>query len=247
MDTLFERITGLVTAGSALLIILSVSHEFGYFTYIGLFYQAFVSATDYFTNAILWLPIAAITALGWQNNWEFVWKTPPTIKFKQWKSWILPSLIVGIPISVFIFSSEGVPLFYLVLLVYIWVLSYDYLAPARDSDSRIATELRRMCKIAVPVCAALFTIGYQSARDDLKTTTTTYIVKLKDQSKVSLKIPLRNFDKGVLLRDPTEKRIEFIKWDLIDSIAKLDDTNKNAVPLVCRWFGISCGSTVLTP
>src|SRR5713101_2401776 len=42
---------------------LSVVHEWAYFSVIGLRYLTFVSAADYLSNAITWLPAASIALL----------------------------------------------------------------------------------------------------------------------------------------------------------------------------------------
>lgn len=247
MEKLLERITSVIAAMSALIVALSVSHEFGYFSYIGRFFQAFVTASDYFTNAILWMPVAIITIVGWQN-WKFLWLDPPRATFNNWTSWILPTLLLGVPILLFLFVSEGGAYGYLAALVYLWFLFFDRFAPGAGLASEVSIELRSLVKIGFPVCAALFTLGYEHARSDLnvRANREPYLIRLKDQPLVSLRIPLRNFDKGVLLSDPTNHRIEFTKWDKIDSISKPLDTSAKA-PLSCPLFGILCGANGAIP
>ena len=242
-----EKMTGLLAALSALIITLSVSHEYGYFTYMGSFFQTFVTATDYFTNAIMWMPLAIVTALGWQN-WSFLWKDIPKIEKGNWKSWILPSIILGVPILAFIFLSEAIPYFYLGAAVYLWFLSFDRFAPKLNNESQLALEIRNLVKIGVPICAALFNVGYERAKTDLtsKSSSITYILKVKDTQDVTLRVPLRTFDKGILVNNPLSHRVDFLKWDQIETIEKLTDVGSRD-PLSCRWMNVLCDWTHRAP
>ena len=53
------------------------------------------------------------------------------------------------------------------------------------------------------------------------------------------RIVLRAFDKGILVRDAVEKRIEFVKWDDITKISRLA-VIPPIQPLSCSWFRINC-------
>ena len=55
----FGTVLGAVTAA---LLLMSVVHEYGYFWPIGRHFQTFVTTSDYFVNAVVWLP--AMLVLG---------------------------------------------------------------------------------------------------------------------------------------------------------------------------------------
>lgn len=247
MERILERITGLLAAGSALVIMFSVSHELGYFTYIGsYFFQAFVTASDYFTNAILWLPIAIISIATWRN-YKFLWNETPKVTPGEWRSWIVPALLLGGPILMLIFMSEGVTAFYCVGLIYLWFLFFDYIIPKADPNSVLSVDLRELFKIVTPVCAALFTLGYDHASGDLNIhAKSPYIVHLKDSQDALLRIPLRSFDKGVLFNDPVNGRIEFMRWEKIDSLVKPRELRERE-PISCILASIRCRTISLTP
>lgn len=247
MERILERITGLLAAGSALVITLSVSHELGYFTYIGsYFFQAFVTASDYFTNAILWMPIAVISIASWRN-YNFLWNETPKIIRGEWKSWIVPALLVGGPILMFIFMQEGITTLYCVSAVYLWFLFFDYFFPKTNQGPALSSDLRELFKIVTPVCAALFTLGYDHASGDLNLKAKSpYIIRLKDSEDALLRVPLRSFDKGVLFNDPIKGRIEFVRWEKIDSIVKPMDLRERE-PISCLLFSLRCIARLSAP
>ncbi len=50
----FAAVLGSATIG---LLLLSITHEYGYFWVVGSKFQTFLTTTDYFSNAILWVPL----------------------------------------------------------------------------------------------------------------------------------------------------------------------------------------------
>ena len=244
MEKLLERITGLIAATTIFIIVVSASHEFGYFLRLGRFFQTFATASDYFTNALLWIPIGIITAIGWWN-YGFLWTEPPRPNRKDWKTWIVPTLILGPAIGTFVFTSGGFTAFYLFALVYLWFLFFDRWVPGASPDVPLSIEVRSLFKFAVPLCLAFMTLGYSTATSDVISTSDPYIFRLKDTSNAELRIPLRNFERGILTRDVINDRIEFVPWDNIKAIAKPESSG--SPPLSCRWFGISCGTLPIIP
>ncbi|BAM89626.1 hypothetical protein S58_36330 [Bradyrhizobium oligotrophicum S58] len=247
MEKLLENFAKSIAALSAAMILLSVVHEFGYFAYVGSFFQTFVTATDYFTNAILWMPIGIITIFGWQA-WRFILEDPPKIQRNNWKSWIAPLFLVGGPVSIFVFTSSGFPLFYLVGLGYLWIILFDRFVPKVELAPLSVVELRKLLRIGVPIIAAIFTLGYERAKADLdlRTNSQPYIIGIKDVPTGILRIPLRHFDKGLLLSNPVDHRIEFVKWEKVDQISKpTEDTRID--PPSCAWFRILCARSWSSP
>jgi hypothetical protein len=240
--TSLARITPFIAGFSLLLVALSASHELGYFAYLGAnFFQSFVSVTDYFSNAILWLPFAVATAAGWWN-WDWLWESPPKPQLKNWKTWIFPGLMLIVPIVNFVFLEEGIPALYLISFVYFWILFGDHILPSPKQITPVAAEIRKLLKIGIPVCAAMFTLGYINAQNDMKSFSGAYIIRLKDGDRTVLQIPIRNFSRGILVRDVEANSLVFIRWENIDSIAKIYNSHTGQT-LSCIWFGISCKGT----
>src|SRR5258708_5901763 len=51
----------LIGIASLAILLITISHEWGYFSVVGPHFQAFVTTADYLTNAILWLPQNVLT------------------------------------------------------------------------------------------------------------------------------------------------------------------------------------------
>ena len=113
-----------------------------------------------------------------------------------------------------------------------------------DAAALFAT-LRRIVQFAIPIAAATFVFGFIDGNNDLRSYRNPYIFHMKDDNQDELRIVLRNFDKGVLVRDPVKGRVEFIRWENVISIGRIAVATQN-VPLSCYWLGLGCGE-VVTP
>jgi len=81
--------------------------------------------------------------------------------------------------------------------------------------------------------------GISSGYSDLRKTTDVYAVNQKEQQGTRQLVLLRSFEKGILVRDVSARRLEFIRWESINSISRLLSVEKS-VGYLCLWFGISC-------
>jgi hypothetical protein len=57
LDLWLGRFPAVIGAGSALLLLMTIIYEWGYFGVLGAPFQSLMTATDYLTNAIYWIPI----------------------------------------------------------------------------------------------------------------------------------------------------------------------------------------------
>jgi len=62
----FAAVLGAVTVA---LLLMSVSHEYGYFWAVGRHFQTFLATSDYFSNAVLWLPAMMLALYGFLD-WD---------------------------------------------------------------------------------------------------------------------------------------------------------------------------------
>jgi len=130
--------------------------------------------------------------------------------------------------------------------IYLWAILLKYIFPVNDSDTAaLFATLRRIVQFAIPIAAATFVFGFIDGNNDLRSYRNPYIFHMKDDNQDELRIVLRNFDKGVLVRDPVKGRVEFIRWENVISIGRIAVATQN-VPLSCYWLGLGCGE-VVTP
>jgi membrane protease YdiL (CAAX protease family) len=103
MKEFLDRFATIAAILTFAIVALSVSHEYGYFWAVGQQFQAFVTPSDYFANATLWLP-ATILSIWGMINWRQL-RTPELPSKTNWKSWIVPFLVfVGGPLVWFFYG-----------------------------------------------------------------------------------------------------------------------------------------------
>jgi hypothetical protein len=243
MEKILDRVTALVTILTVVIVTASVSHEMGYFAYFGRFFQAFVTASDYFVNAILWLPFAVLTALAWINLKDFFLNVPSPV-LRKWRTWIVPLLFFCGTLFVFLFLQDGFPAMYFILIAYIWIVVFDKLGPTIEAENQFGIVLKNLVKFGVVFSMGFFTLGYMSAQEDSKKLDA-YEITMKESGEIKRWVPLRNFDKGVLFRNPISNTVSFVKWDDIASINKY--LGNPAEPMGCIWFGWNCRKERITP
>jgi hypothetical protein len=55
-----DNFTAGLGAATVVLLLMSITHEYGYFWAVGRHFQTFLSTSDYFSNAVLWLPAMVV-------------------------------------------------------------------------------------------------------------------------------------------------------------------------------------------
>jgi hypothetical protein len=81
---------------------------------------------------------------------------------------------------------------------------------------------------------AIFAWGWSNGDADLTRLDNPYIFHFKGRSESELRIPLRSFDKGMLVRNPITNRIEFRRWEQIDEVSK--SPRERSRSMVCFWL-----------
>ena len=84
----------------------------------------------------------------------------------------------------------------------------------------------------------MFVYGSADANIDLTRKDNPYAFHLKGEQTERLEIFLRNFDRGVLVRDPVDNKIFFYRWDEITSISK--SATEISGPMLCWIFPSWC-------
>ena len=84
-----------------------------------------------------------------------------------------------------------------------------------------------------PILLGMFIWGSVNASSDLTRTDNAYNFRFAGESADHSAIFLRNFDKGVLLRDPVGNKIEFHRWD---NIVTISGPVTKTTSIGCRLF-----------
>lgn len=115
----------------------------------------------------------------------------------------------------------GVLQFALIMLFFIWSNIWGKIADVFTiEDSALHRTWRQTLRLGLPIICAVFVLGYYNAASDLKRFSDPYILRLKSTEQKQLKIMLRNFEKGLLLRDTLTNRVEFLRWEDVAAIEK---------------------------
>jgi hypothetical protein len=233
MKEFLENFASILGVSTIAMLLLAVSHELGYFWLIGSEFQALLTTTDYLTNAIFWLPLALMFAYGSIEWWRF--DEPAKEPKKDWRkltTWIWPS-IVGLFIGWLVLTSSWPPgsyavLSYLGIAVFVWSKIWRRV-PVNVLQEPFQSVARGFVRLGVPAMIAMFAHGWMTAASDLTLFDGADIFHLKGIKEPKLLISLRSLDKGVLLRNPATDRIEFYRWDSIDSFERIRKTPSRSI------------------
>jgi hypothetical protein len=245
MKEFLENFASILAAATISMLILAVCHELGYFWLIGYEFQALLTTTDYLINAIFWLPFALIFAYTWVDWWRF--KDEPLAPPKRWRDrrfteWIWP-LLCTVAVVVFVLVTDWPPNWWSVFsamtfIAFVWSKVWRAYAPVNLPEP-FNSAGRNLVRLGPPAMFAVFAWGWINADGDLGRTTNPYIYYFKGKSEGELRIPLRSFDKGLLVRNPLTSRIEFRRWELIDEISKPQLQRSRG--LLCFLAKVMCG------
>ena len=233
----FAAILGLATIA---LIVIAVTHEYGYFAIVGRHFQTVLTTTDYFSNSVVWLPY--VIFMVWGIEWHRLREAPvPKRNWKRWQEWIWP-IIVALCFVWLIVTATWPPSALLmislataILFVWgrVWQTFYQRIDWLEDEVQAVAKHLVR---VGPPFLLVVFVWGAVNASSDLQSTENTYFFQLKNHDKSEVKIFLRSFDKGVLLKDYTSSFIEFHRWEEVVLIEKVPAGTTRT--LLCKFFDV---------
>jgi hypothetical protein len=242
MHDFLDRATALIAVSTVGLLIFSVFHEWGYFWVVGSSFQSFLSSTDYFANAILWLPIAAIGV--WASvNFKLFQSGP-----NDWRTFsgiVYLATAIIFPLIVFFYTPYFLaPTTFFLSFITFWILFFDRIV--RKKENPLFEQIRLAAKYTGPICVGMFAYGMLQGGDDLARYDDPYLIEMKDNRGQLPRIVLRNFDKGILVRDAVQNHIEFVKWDEVVKLTKMS-SGKRRESFSCDWFGIYCWREAPTP
>jgi hypothetical protein len=238
MKAFLEHFAAILGALTVALLTMSVVHEYGYFTFIGRHFQTLLTTTDYLANGVLWLPWALFLILI--ADWKLLDAKPD---WSKRTTWLMASLMIGglavmivvsrwPPDPALIFSSLG-----MLVIFWSWVWQFLY-KPIGALGDELNALYEKIFKIGPPALTFVFLFGCIFANIDAHRTTDPYIVKFKGQDDAELRILLRSFDRGLLMRNAVSHQIEFRRWDDIVLLEKRQAATTES--LLCYFTGYDC-------
>jgi hypothetical protein len=237
----FAAALGMATVG---LLLLSITHEYGYFWVVGSKFQMLLSTTDYFSNAILWIPFLVIVTYGYLD-WDVLLGKRRYEIGRGWWNKIWFALMFGSPVVAFFFYEHVWIFTFILPAIWVWVAWIAGKLPYSNAEIEGQRLVHRAMVVTPVVALVSFGGGVTQGQTALETFDEPYQLELKQGIKIN-RIVLRTFDKGVLVRDPSENRIEFIKWEELQKLSRFAAAERN-MPLSCQAFGINCPRPATNP
>jgi hypothetical protein len=148
-----DKFPTIITASTFFVLVLAVTHEWGYFWVIGTHFQTLMSPSDYLSSGLLWLPYLGIwcffvIALSRLQE-RFKQPEPPPSRY-----WIVNflrsihfyglSIIVWALLGFFLLSTSWAPIVFAAALAYAWLLFFlAYGQRFCTCDSQISCDASR--------------------------------------------------------------------------------------------------------
>ena len=229
--TFLDKTPAVLTLASIILLSLTIVHEWGYFESVGAPLQSIMSANDYLTNAILWLPFTV----------TFVVLIGGAVEVSQ-RFFDRPAQIeTAKPETLFATIVTAAPFTALTFLIDIWMGIAAAICAAcvivitrYEQQGGISRTLSRWVRITLTVFFVAFSWGVFEGQRDLQESRFKVQVQWKESAASSEFVLLRTLEKGLLVRD--DKRTRFIRMDVIKEFSMAN--RRPPVSLMCRWFDL---------
>jgi hypothetical protein len=246
MKAFFDHFAAILGALTITLLLMSISHEYGYFTLMGRNFQTLLTATDYLSNAILWSPWLLIIILT--AEWQKLNYVVPERQrnWRNWRTWRAP-VLVGIWFTFLIATSSWPPypfgmVSFIIVVIWIWSrLWTKFYKPIEGLGDDLNAIYRDVIKIGPPLLVVMFLWGWIEASNDLENVNDPYIVSFKGRANPELRILLRTFDRGLLMRNAVSGRVEFHKWGNVEGLQR--HPSGRAEPFACYLVEFFCSKS----
>jgi hypothetical protein len=219
MDDVLKTIQGLAAAIVSVTIAASVSYETGYFSIIGYKYQGLLSAADYASSALEWLPwLFLVYGLGFLlARAESSKLIGACVRFRMSRPqvfWTVGFLLFSAAAAIVVLLPFYQVLIYAPVVVLPFVAVPLFLQSARLS--LLAQWLTTIVISGVVVLLALFCSGIGHAHRDLAIIDNAYVIRL-NEGREGVQI-LRTLGKGLLVLDPADNKVDFVRWEKVDRL-----------------------------
>jgi hypothetical protein len=251
-NAVIEKFSKYLTVFSAAVLSAATAHEWGYFLVVGREFLSFFSFQDYILNALLFLPsYVGLILLGAFIAYVMHVFSKST---KRYRFQILGGFIVyrksfylmflGPPAIAagYAYFVDPITLF---LTILIFFVAFAVMAVSMTLDLNGKWPIRNMRLVHNVIMLLVFTFGFglMEAQNDLfLPKTRVYTASFKRSEGGDAKADrnfhlLRTGEKGLLINDPVLRKVEFVRFDGIASVASR--SNVTSAPFSCRHFQVS--------
>jgi hypothetical protein len=251
MKWVLENAAKLIGLLSFALVVFSTVHDWGYFSIIGPHFRTLLSAYDYVTNAIEWMPafifwLAVSGALAYlMSSWfdhlpERGYGDHRRKVYRRTLFWYSECILI-VSLGVLGFSlffqtfpkSRETQIISATLVLTAFIGLYV-------AANNTKLEIRRLlvgAMGALGLAAAAYTTGTREARSAIEQPANVYKLNLKGDQTKSV-VLLRTFEKGILIWNSDRHTAEMLRWDQLDGLSHIVAFDN--VPAGCRIFSWFC-------
>lgn len=220
----------------ATLLLYAVAHEYGYFTVVGSYYLTFATSFDYVINALLWFPSTLFLLFLFHD----VDSAIRDVEIERWSVGRWLRINIGIQLFFFVFTflfgSVLFPIAMSACVLAVWVIVNIF--PMSECYN-VDTRLYRFLVFIPAALIGSFGYGLTEAYGDLRSIKDVYRISFKEGRQPMHVVMLRNFEKGFLIHDKVNSRIEFVPRETAVSISRTSPSEGPS--LSCRLMGVFCG------
>lgn len=238
MKHFLETFAAIVGVATVTVLLMSAVHEFGYFLMVGTFFQTLLTPSDYFSNMLIWVTTIPLFAIPW-FRWDILSEKSRLQRLGMNRNGAMFLLLVCILLGTFLFGPHWLLWFAALPGLTLWLIYGPDIVPFKNTRSKSLYQLRLTLFSAPVVLSLLFVWGIFDGQRDLKRLTDVYTIQTRRDGKIQ-RILMRNFDKGLLVRDAVANKVEFIKWDDVSGISHAGVDFSTWHPLSCSLFGLFC-------
>jgi len=247
MKWILENATKLIGLLSLSLVIFSTVHDWGYFSIIGPNYRTLLSAYDYITNALEWMP-SFVFWLMFVCACSFVLisslEPKPREGFGDHKlklfkrdmsrhaGFMLTISLILFGRSLFLKFPSSLE-FQIVAAISFLIASMSIFLKATQLKER---RLMFVMVVGLGLAAAAYITGVDEARSAIERPANVYKLYLKGNHVRSGEL-LRTFEKGILIWNMDSQTAELLRWDQVDGLSHIVAFDKMSP--ACRmvsWF-----------
>lgn len=253
MMKLMEAVPALAATISFVVLTLAFAHEWAFYSIVGTDFQALMSVADYFNSAVSWLPWAGLGFLS-AMLWRLSDKTrnvPIEVKEYFYKQNRFRWMLDRGPLWMFYFVAffgGGFQILFgdwytrgaiEILFIYLWVRFFVFLIDQESIAKALTVELSQVLLFVPLLFFMAYIGGLTEAASVISKKEPNFIGRLKGQYKERDWLVLRTLSAGVIIREMSVDRLQFVRWDDVSSFQKrIPQVNRNG--LVCRMSGYLC-------
>ena len=261
MKILSENVIPAISIVTILSILMSVIHEYVFYSLIAPDLVDLQSANDFLITALRWLPAAVlgsgiylIANIVFQRI-ELTLSDKESVTFPPVRifSWIFHRIIyvvnrvtILITIGVFLlwaFFMPGQQIFPLIVLLFVaWIFISFWLFRHPKMHGKFDTPQWPVVVAILPLLILAIASGASKEAERIQTMESegNYSINLKRSHAVEEVHLIRNLAAGVLVFAPDGEKLHFFPWDEIKSVTTKPPPLRTESRM-CEWFKIGCG------